>query len=68
MRVAIVHYWLLGMRGGERVVESFAACCPPPISSHSSMTPSGSRGNTFAARVIASYLNPRAGGTVRFYR
>ena len=24
MRVAIVHYWLLGMRGGEKVVEALA--------------------------------------------
>ena len=22
MRVAIVHYWLVGMRGGEKVVEA----------------------------------------------
>ena len=28
MRTAIVHYWLLGMRGGERVVESLCRMLP----------------------------------------
>src|SRR6266853_1142089 len=28
MRVAIVHYWLLGMRGGERVVEALCRLAP----------------------------------------
>ncbi len=28
MRVAIVHYWLLGMRGGEKVVESLCRMLP----------------------------------------
>ena len=28
MRVAIVHYWLLGMRGGEKVVESLLRMLP----------------------------------------
>lgn len=28
MRVAIVHYWLVGMRGGERVVEQIAQLFP----------------------------------------
>src|SRR5437016_9584811 len=28
MRVAIVHYWLLGMRGGEKVVEALCRLYP----------------------------------------
>lgn len=28
MRVAIVHYWLIGMRGGERVLEQILHCFP----------------------------------------
>src|SRR6202453_3890301 len=28
MRVAIVHYWLLGMRGGEKVVEALCRLVP----------------------------------------
>ena len=28
MRVAIVHYWLLGMRGGEKVLEALCRLLP----------------------------------------
>jgi glycosyltransferase involved in cell wall biosynthesis len=28
MKVAIIHYWLVGMRGGERVLEQFCAMFP----------------------------------------
>jgi glycosyltransferase involved in cell wall biosynthesis len=28
MRVAIIHYWLVGMRGGERVLEELLTCFP----------------------------------------
>lgn len=28
MRVAIIHYWLVGMRGGERVLEQMLRCYP----------------------------------------
>ena len=28
MRVAIVHYWLVGMRGGEKVVEALCEMFP----------------------------------------
>ena len=28
MRCAIVHYWLLGMRGGEKVVEALCRLLP----------------------------------------
>ena len=28
MKVAIVHYWLVGMRGGEKVVESLIDLYP----------------------------------------
>jgi len=28
MRVALVHYWLLGMRGGEKVLEAFCRIFP----------------------------------------
>ncbi len=28
MRVALVHYWLVGMRGGERVLETFCDIFP----------------------------------------
>ncbi|WP_172332214.1 glycosyltransferase [Mangrovicoccus sp. HB161399] len=28
MKVAVIHYWLVGMRGGERVVEQILECYP----------------------------------------
>ena len=28
MRVALIHYWLVGMRGGERVLESLCRLFP----------------------------------------
>ena len=28
MRVAIVHYWLVGMRGGEKVIEALCELYP----------------------------------------
>lgn len=28
MRVAVIHYWLIGMRGGERVLEQILQCYP----------------------------------------
>lgn len=31
MRVAIVHYWLIGMRGGERVLEALCALYPDAV-------------------------------------
>ena len=61
MRCAIIHYWLLGMRGGEKVIESLCRLFPeadiytlfydasrvsPLITSH---------------RVTASFLNPFKG-------
>ena len=33
MRVALVHDWLTGMRGGERCLEVFCEIFPGPISS-----------------------------------
>ncbi len=31
MKVAIVHYWLVGMRGGERVLEALCALYPEAV-------------------------------------
>ena len=31
MKVAIIHYWLVGMRGGERVLESLCALYPDAV-------------------------------------
>uniref|UniRef100_UPI001C2CBD03 hypothetical protein n=1 Tax=Ruegeria sp. HKCCA5426 TaxID=2682985 RepID=UPI001C2CBD03 len=31
MKVAIVHYWLVGMRGGEKVLEAFLDMYPDAV-------------------------------------
>ena len=64
MRVAIVHYWLLGMRGGERVVESLCRLLPEADIFTLFYDPSRTSGAIRAHRVTASYLNPLR----RYYR
>ena len=63
-RVAIVHYWLLGMRGGERVVEGLCRVAPEAdlftLFYEPGRVSEGIRGR----EVTASWLNP----VRRFYR
>src|SRR5579862_1486754 len=58
MRVAIVHYWLLGMRGGERVLEGLCRVAPQAdlftLFYEPGRVSEGIRGR----RVTASWLNP----------
>jgi glycosyltransferase involved in cell wall biosynthesis len=58
MRVAIVHYWLLGMRGGESVVESLCRMLPEADIFTLFYDPSRISETIRAHRVTASYLNP----------
>jgi glycosyltransferase involved in cell wall biosynthesis len=58
MRVAIVHYWLLGMRGGESVVESLCRMLPDADIFTLFYDPSRISETIRAHRVTASYLNP----------
>jgi hypothetical protein len=58
MRVAIVHYWLLGMRGGERVVEAFCRLLPQADIFTLFYDPEGVS-ETIRSRVVkTSFLNP----------
>jgi glycosyltransferase involved in cell wall biosynthesis len=61
MRIAIVHYWLLGMRGGEKVVE--ALCRMLPDADIFTLFYDSERvSETIRShRVTASYLNPLRG-------
>jgi glycosyltransferase involved in cell wall biosynthesis len=64
MRVAIVHYWLLGMRGGEKVVEALCRMFPD-ADIFTLFYDSAKVSETIRfRRVTASYLNPLR----RFYR
>lgn len=64
MRVAIVHYWLLGMRGGESVLESLCRMFPQADLFTLFYDPEKVSETIRAHRVTASYLNPLR----RFYR
>lgn len=58
MRTAIVHYWLLGMRGGEKVVESLCRMLPDADIFTLFYDPASVSELIRSRRVTASYLNP----------
>src|SRR5579862_3258983 len=64
VRVAIVHYWLLGMRGGEKVLEALCRLFPDADLFTLFHEPSKVSKVIGAHRVTASFLNPAR----RFYR
>ena len=64
MRTAIVHYWLLGMRGGEKVVEALCRMLPEADVFTLFYDPARVSETIRSRRVTASYLNPLR----RFYR
>jgi glycosyltransferase involved in cell wall biosynthesis len=58
MRIAIVHYWLLGMRGGEKVAESLCRMFPDADIFTLFYDPESVSDVIRSRRVTASYLNP----------
>jgi glycosyltransferase involved in cell wall biosynthesis len=64
MRVAIVHYWLLNMRGGEQVVEALCRIFPQADLFTLFYDPERVSPLIRSKRVTASYLNPFK----RYYR
>ena len=64
MRVALVHYWLLGMRGGEKVVEAFCRIFPEADIFTLFYNPEKVSETIRSRRVTASFLNPAR----RYYR
>ncbi len=58
MRVAIVHYWLLRMRGGEKVVESLCRIFPEADLFTLFYDPESVSDTIRRHKVTASYLNP----------
>ncbi|MGH9585087.1 MAG: glycosyltransferase [Bryobacteraceae bacterium] len=64
MRCAIVHYWLLGMRGGEKVVESLCRLFPQADIFTLFYDPERVSPVIRSHRVTASFLNPLR----RYYR
>src|ERR1700722_8889493 len=58
MRTAIVHYWLLGMRGGEKVVEALCRLLPGADIFTLFYDPEKVSPLIRSRRVTASFLNP----------
>ncbi len=58
MRVAIVHYWLLTMRGGEKVVESLCRIFPDADIFTLFYDPEAVSATIRSHKVTASFLNP----------
>jgi glycosyltransferase involved in cell wall biosynthesis len=58
MRCAIVHYWLLGMRGGEKVVEELCRILPQPDIFTLFYDPQRVSPFLRSHKVTASFLNP----------
>jgi glycosyltransferase involved in cell wall biosynthesis len=58
MRCAIVHYWLLGMRGGEKVVEELCRLLPKPDIFTLFYDPERVSPFLRSHQVTASFLNP----------
>jgi glycosyltransferase involved in cell wall biosynthesis len=58
MRCAIVHYWLLGMRGGEKVVEELCRILPRPDIFTLFYDPERVSPFLRSHKVTASFLNP----------
>ncbi|MFL6415881.1 MAG: glycosyltransferase [Bryobacteraceae bacterium] len=64
MRVALVHYWLLGMRGGEKVLEAFCRLFPEADIFTLFYDPEKVSETIRSRRVMSSFLNPAR----RYYR
>lgn len=58
MRTALIHYWLLNMRGGEKVVEALCRMLPDADVFTLFYDPERVSETIRARRVTASYLNP----------
>jgi len=58
MRVAIVHYWLIGMRGGEQVLEAICRLYPAADIFTLFYDPSAVSPYLRSRNIKASYLNP----------
>ncbi len=58
MRCAIVHYWLLGMRGGEKVVEELCRVLPKPDIFTLFYDPDRVSPFLRSHKVTSSFLNP----------
>ena len=67
MRVAVVHYWLVGMRGGERVLEQILACYPGADVFTHALDPARVSERILAHRITETFVG-RLPGARRHYQ
>ncbi|UDL94524.1 glycosyltransferase [Lichenihabitans sp. PAMC28606] len=69
MRVAIIHYWLVGMRGGEKVIEALCRLYPQADIFTHVYVPSAISDTINAHRVETSFISklPRAAKSYKSY-
>ena len=69
MKVAIIHYWLVGMRGGEKVIEAFCEMYPQADIFTHAYAPEMVSDRIRAHRVIPTFINslPRASKMYKTY-
>jgi glycosyltransferase involved in cell wall biosynthesis len=67
LRVALVHDWLTGMRGGERVLEVLCELFPA-ADVHTLLFVPGSVSSTIERRVVRTSIVQRLPGAARLYR
>src|SRR5216684_5821961 len=69
MRVAIIHYWLVGMRGGEKVIEALCEMYPQADIFTHVYVPEMVSGRIRQHRIIPTFINalPRAAKMYKTY-
>src|SRR5579872_1082954 len=67
IKVAIVHYWLVGMRGGEKVIEAFCEMFPQADIFTHVYVPDAVSETIRAHRVTTSFIN-RLPAAARLYK
>ena len=69
MKVAIIHYWLVGMRGGEKVIEALCEMYPQADIFTHVYVPEMVSDRIRQHRVIPTFINtlPRAGRMYKTY-
>ncbi|WP_291846066.1 glycosyltransferase [Bradyrhizobium sp.] len=69
MKVAIIHYWLVGMRGGEKVIEALCEMYPQADIFTHVYVPEMVSGRIRQHRIIPSFINslPRAARMYKSY-
>ena len=67
MKVAIIHYWLVGMRGGERVIEALCEMYPQADIFTHVYVPAQVSERIQQHRIIPTFINalPRAAQNVQ---